>query len=203
MKGERLGGRWGGDQVVKLSDHIVAKVGFGVFASEAAMQEFAYNNLDRNIVRIPKIYRYFESETDDPFGYLFMDPTPGPVDGSEPIGYIWGDYGARTAFKSVEDLNVYMNSRLKYRNDTIDLKPHPFVLCHGDICRRNIILQNDGSICFLDWAYAGFYPRFFELATISCVLPYVDNFRKPIMHEVESAMKLTEEEKLHMKLVLY
>jgi aminoglycoside phosphotransferase len=203
----------GGDQVVKLSDDIAAKFGFGVFASEAAMQEFAYNTVDRKLVRVPKVYRYFESETDDPFGYLFMEhipgqilgevdleerkdilprianiithlgqiksPTPGPIDESEPFGYVWGDYGARTAFYSVEDLNVYMNSRLEYRNDTIDLTPHPFVLCHGDICRRNIICGNDGSICFLDWAYAGFYPRFFELATISCVLPYDEDLKNP------------------------
>lgn len=82
---------------------------------------------------------------------------PGPVTGTAPVGYIWGDYGARTTFKSVED----MDSRLQHLNSNIDLMPHPLVLCHSDICPRNIILADDGSICFLDWAYSGFYPRFF------------------------------------------
>ncbi|KAJ5699380.1 hypothetical protein N7536_002393 [Penicillium majusculum] len=130
----------GGDQVVKLSDHIAAKFGLGVCASEATMQEFAYNTVDRNIVRIPKGYRYLESKKRDPHGYLFMEYIPG---------------------QNLQDID------LEVRKD-IDLTPHLLVLCHGDICRRNIILADDGSICFLDWAYSGFYPRSFELATITC-----------------------------------
>ncbi|KAJ5451759.1 hypothetical protein N7491_000941 [Penicillium cf. griseofulvum] len=148
----------GGDQAVKLSDHIAAKFGLGVCASEAAMQEFAYNTVDRNIVRIPKVYRYLESKKRDPHGYIFIEyipgqnlqdidleerkdilpriasiithlgqiksAIPGPVTGGEPLGYIWGDYGARTAFKSIEDMNVYMNSRLQHLSANIDLTPH-------------------------------------------------------------------------------
>lgn len=233
-EGGHIGGPMGGDQVVKLSDHIAAKFGLGVCASEAAMQEFSYNTVDRNIVRIPKVYRYLESKKRDPHGYLFMEyipgqnlqnidlearkdilpriasiithlgqiksAIPGPVTGGEPLGYIWGDYGARTAFKSIEDMNVYMNSRLQHLNANIDLTPHLLVLCHGDICRRNIILADDGSICFLDWAYSGFYPRFFELATITCA--WYDSFQEPLVREVESAMNLTDEERRDMQLLL-
>ncbi|CAI7648183.1 unnamed protein product [Penicillium palitans] len=97
-------------------------------------------------------------------------------------------------------MNVYMNSRLKHLNANIDLTPHLLVLCHGDICRRNIILADDGSICFLDWAYSGFYPRFFELATITCA--WYDSFQEPLVREVESAMNLTDEERRDMQLLL-
>ncbi|OQE16353.1 hypothetical protein PENFLA_c028G01463 [Penicillium flavigenum] len=76
-EGGHIGGPRGGDQAVKISDHIAAKFGLGVCASEAAMQEFAYNRVDRNIVRIPKVYRYLESKKRDPHGYLFMEYISG------------------------------------------------------------------------------------------------------------------------------
>ncbi|KAL2798160.1 hypothetical protein BJX66DRAFT_295805, partial [Aspergillus keveii] len=69
-------------------------------------------------------------------------------------------------------MNAYMDRRLEYRNDTIDLSLNPLVFCHGDICPRNIILEDDGSICLVDWGYAGFYPRFFELLALLFVTPY-------------------------------
>ncbi|KAK9849880.1 hypothetical protein MYU51_013051 [Penicillium brevicompactum] len=129
-------------------------------------------------------------------------PTPGPISGGEPQGYLFGDDGAKTIFSSVEDLNVYMNKRLQYRNDSIDLITHPLVLCHGDICRRNLILEGDGSLCLVDWGYSGLYPRFFELATISCVLPYDAAFEKSVICEFEKLLGLTEHEKRDMKLTL-
>lgn len=129
-------------------------------------------------------------------------PNPGPIGGGEPQGYLFGDDGANTIFSSVEDLNVYMNERLQYRNDSIDLKPYPLVLCHGDICRRNLILEKDGSLCLVDWGYAGLYPHFFELATISCVLPYDAVFEKPVICEFEKLLGLTEHGKQDMKLAL-
>ncbi|KAL3487605.1 kinase-like domain-containing protein [Aspergillus germanicus] len=97
--------------------------------------------------------------------------TPGPPDGGCPRGYIFGDDGANAPFSSIEDMNAYMNRRLEYRKDTIDLSTHPLVFCHGDICRRNIILEDDGSICLVDWGYARFYPRFCELLALSFVTP--------------------------------
>lgn len=98
---------------------------------------------------------------------------PGSVGGGEPRGYLWGDDGADTVYNSASDLNTYMNKRLKLRNDSIDLAPHPLVLCHLDLCRRNFILKDDGvSLCLVNWGSAGFYPRFFEVAMKSCVLPY-------------------------------
>lgn len=172
---------------------------------QAETLEFAYNHVDRNIVHVPKVYRYIESHRSaHATGYIFMEyvhdwnlqdvdlkqhpdiPSrdrcasrpdlgpldPGPVGGGEPLGYIFGDHGSKTVFTSIENMNVYMDRRLEYRKDssTIDLTPHPLVLCHGDICRRNMILEPDGSPCLVNWGLAGLYLRFFELE-ISCALP--------------------------------
>lgn len=66
------------------------------------------------------------------------------------MGYIYGDDGAKAPFDSIEKLNAYMNKRLAYRNDTIDLSRHPLVLCHGNLCWRKIIFRDDESFCLLD-----------------------------------------------------
>lgn len=72
----------------------------------------------------------------------------------------------------------------------------------GDICRRNLILERDGSLCLVDWGYSGLYPRFFELATLSCVLPYDAAFEKPVIGEFEKLLGLTDHEKQDRKLTL-
>ncbi|GES64912.1 hypothetical protein ATEIFO6365_0009040700 [Aspergillus terreus] len=132
---------------------------------------------------------------------------PGPVTGGEAHGYIFGDEGAGTAFDSIEDMNAYMNKRLDAMNeylsrqgdqrrfDHLDLTPYPLVLCHGDICRRNIILEPDGSLCLVDWGFAGFYPRIFELAAISYVVQNDAAFKDPIIHEFTTLLSLTDKEK--------
>ncbi|KAJ5729128.1 uncharacterized protein N7483_003636 [Penicillium malachiteum] len=130
------------------------------------------------------------------------DTTPGPFGGGRPQGYIWGDDGAKTEFHSLEEMNVYMDKRLARRYDTIDLTPYPLVLCHLDMCRRNVILEEDNkSLCPVDWAYAGLYPRLFEFAMIPCTFPYDEAFEKPFMQELEILMNFTAEEKQFMTLV--
>lgn len=95
-----------------------------------------------------------------------------------------------------------MNIRLQYRNDTIDLTPHSLVLCHGGISQRIIIIQDDETICLLDWVFSGFYTRVFELAMLSCVHPGDDNFQQRLINLIQGAMNLTDEEQWHMKLIL-
>ncbi|OKL55251.1 hypothetical protein UA08_09469 [Talaromyces atroroseus] len=223
--------------VVKVTHTIVAKWGYSVTATEATMQEFAYNNVNHDIVRVPRVYRFIQDELGR--GFLFMDHAPGqklsdldlsihtdiipritniiahlgqikqgqkpgPIGERGPQGYLWGDDGVDRAFVSVAHLNRYLNRRLSLRNDSIDLSPYPLVLCHMDLVRRNMILGEDRkSICLLDWAHAGFYPRFYELATLSCMSPYDEPYEKPLIAAVESMMQLTDDEKRDMKLVHY
>ena len=126
---------------------------------------------------------------------------PGPVGCGTPYDYIWGEDGAKMNFSSIEQLNDYLNKRLKILNKSIDLSVYPLVLCHMDLGRRNIILTPDDSIRLVDWAYAGLYPRFFEMAA----LPYLyhDNsaYRRSLVGTIKGEMRLTAEEEKHTDLI--
>ena len=63
-------------------------------------------------------------------------------------------------------MNDWLNKRLRLIHKEIDLRPYPLVLCHLDLCRRNIKVTEDNSICLLDWGHAGFFPLLFEYASI-------------------------------------
>ena len=43
------------------------------------------------------------------------------------------------------------------------MKNFDLVLCHLNVAPRNILWLEDGSICFVDWEAAGFFPRLFEV----------------------------------------
>lgn len=60
-------------------DEIAVKYGYGVTTSEAVTQEFAYQNVDRSIARVPRIHCFFQDESDKswPRGYLFMEYISG------------------------------------------------------------------------------------------------------------------------------
>ncbi|KAJ5722126.1 hypothetical protein N7488_000161 [Penicillium malachiteum] len=65
-----------------------------------------------------------------------------------------------------------------------------------------MILKEDGALALADWGYSGFYPRFFELATLTCVLPYDKEFQPLVKRQFESSLNLTDQEKQDMKLTL-
>jgi aminoglycoside phosphotransferase (APT) family kinase protein len=234
-----IGGLVEGNRVIKISEKIAVKYGFGVTATEAATQDFAYRNIDPSIARVPKVYRFFQDESDVSCirGYLFMEyvpgrnlkdldldihkdivprvadviahlgripggHVPGPVGGGKPQGYLWGDYGTKAVFHSVADMNAWLNKRLVLRNESIDLTPYPLVLCHMDLCRRNMILEEDNkSIWLVDWGHAGLFPRFFEVATISCLNPYDAPYEEDLLRTTEKRIGLTEVEKGLIKLM--
>ncbi|KAM5485845.1 hypothetical protein MaudMau93_005289 [Microsporum audouinii] len=227
-----------GDPVVRISYNMVVKYGTGVSPGEAATQEYASQHVDPNIVRVPRVYRYFQhhdpSDT-KPKGYLFMEyipgqnlktlnnidsnseitkkltkiiahlgqikggGVPGPVGGGIPRGYLWGDNGAKMEFGSLEDMNAWVNKRIELLEEAVDLTPHSLSLCHMDLCRRNIILMEDRSICLLDWGHAGFFPRFYEIAAIKCSN---DHYSMSLFEATTKTIALTEEELRCMDLVI-
>jgi aminoglycoside phosphotransferase (APT) family kinase protein len=126
---------------------------------------------------------------------------PGPIGGGEPEGYFWGDDGARTTFTCREDLEAWLNKRLALRDKSVDLGPSPLVLCHMDLRRRNMILEEDSIICLVDWGFAGMYPRFFEVANLSWINPYDEHYEKPLLQRTGSLLNLTAEEKGAMGLL--
>lgn len=117
-----------------------------------------------------------------------------------------GIYGAivaqKRAFSSIPDMNEWLNRRLILRNEYIDLTSHSLVLCHIDLCRRNMILEEDNqSICLVDWAHSGLFPRFFEVATFSFLRPFDPQYQRPLRQATEELLGLTEEEKRLIKLM--
>jgi len=51
------------------------------------------------------------------------------------------------------------------RNDLFD-DSEPLVLTHQDLNLRNIIVGEDGRLWIIDWAWAGYYPPWFEYVTM-------------------------------------
>lgn len=47
--------------VIRLSDKVAVKYGPFVTPGEFATQRYAYQHTDPNIVRVPRVYRYFQS----------------------------------------------------------------------------------------------------------------------------------------------
>jgi len=68
--------------VVRLSDDVVVKFGWNVTAEEASNQRRAFELLDRNIVRVPQVYRYFSQSNGQGWpksGYIVMEYIRGKV----------------------------------------------------------------------------------------------------------------------------
>ncbi|KAI9748178.1 MAG: hypothetical protein M4579_007290 [Chaenotheca gracillima] len=140
---------------------------------------------------VPRIAKIIEH-----LGQILGDGIPGPVGGGEPQGYLWGDDGADAIFGSVEELNAWLNKRLALRDKSIDVTPYPLVLCHMDLCRRNMILDEEtNAIWLLDWGFAGFYPRFFEIYTLRWSPPYDPSYKEPLITATEELLKVTDEER--------
>ncbi|KAI1909951.1 hypothetical protein LOZ65_006453 [Ophidiomyces ophidiicola] len=71
---------WLGRGVLSLSSNIAVQCGFGISNGRASTQDYAYRHVDPAVVRIPKVYRFFEDWTTGrtiPDGYLFMENMPG------------------------------------------------------------------------------------------------------------------------------
>lgn len=89
---------------------------------------------------------------------------PGPAGGSPAQGYLWSEDGAGYAFKGIQDMENWINERLDVVNEPhVSLHQYVLGMCHMDLVRRNIFLLPNSAICFVDWAFAGFFPRIFEV----------------------------------------
>ncbi|KAJ9288395.1 hypothetical protein DTO021C3_3914 [Paecilomyces variotii] len=184
-----IGGIPEGNLVVRISEHTVIKFGPGLSKDEAINQQRAYNLLDHDIVRVPRVHRFFTDNMGR--GYIMMDymegrvidplepdrierlarvldyflmiegDTPGSLSGGPCRGLLWPETQDLT-FWSMERMEAWFNSRLFPGEGKVSFQNCDLVLCHLDIAPRNVIWQSDGGICLVDWASAGFYPRLFE-----------------------------------------
>ncbi|RMZ87185.1 hypothetical protein DV736_g5589, partial [Chaetothyriales sp. CBS 134916] len=188
-----------GTKVIKLTDQVVVKFGRSVRLQEASAQDLAFKNTDCEVLRIPKVYRFFSQQESkwDSVGYLVMEKIdgvnleqlgdwdkaeivsrvttvlnalhsipgtcPGPISGGEAYGYLYAQKSSGTEFSTINDLESYLNERLAFFERKISLGGQHLCLCHMDVAPRNFIMDVYGRLCLLDWATAGFYPRYFEL----------------------------------------
>lgn len=99
-----------------------------------------------------KVLKHFEQVQHD---------KPGPFHGGLACGQLWLDYDS-IAPRTIVDVEEYYNRRQLKTLPHLNLKEYPLVFCYLDIAPRNILVLADGSLCLIDWASAGFYPRLFE-----------------------------------------
>jgi aminoglycoside phosphotransferase (APT) family kinase protein len=179
-----------GNSVLRLSQSVAVKFGYGVTEHEARSQEKAYQILDHNIVRVPEVYDFFEDGRGR--GYLVMEfmtgqvhepitnasqldalfrvldhlaaqssQSPGSLGGGPSRALLFGESDPPT-FETIEQMERWFNIRHLVPGMTISFQDSKLVLCHLDLFPRNILWLPDQPPCVLDWASAGFYPRIFE-----------------------------------------
>ncbi|KAH9972523.1 kinase-like domain-containing protein [Russula compacta] len=103
---------------------------------------------------------------------------PGPLSAHGPRtceSPIFGQVQShRGPFASYSELSAFFNERHQMamdakklpqddpsRNDLFD-NSEPLVLTHQDLNLRNVIVGEDGRLWIVDWAWAGYYPSWFE-----------------------------------------
>ncbi|KAH7317276.1 hypothetical protein BKA65DRAFT_111966 [Rhexocercosporidium sp. MPI-PUGE-AT-0058] len=210
------------NHVVKLSEGAVVKFGIGVKEEEAKSLRRAYELVDHDIVRIPFVYRFFikaqqgyivmeymqgrviKSVEDhvlidriaDIVAYLttIRGSIPGPLGGGVSSGILWSEHSEEPLLHTVEEMESWFNRRLRKQDPKLRFNESVLVLCHLDIAPRNFLLLEDDSICLLDWASAGFYPRVFE----ECVIRITRGLRDSFNEDALKLRDLTEKEEVQI-----
>ncbi|CAG8050980.1 unnamed protein product [Penicillium olsonii] len=197
-----------GKRVIRVSDHEVVKCGPDVTKEEADNQRIAHGLLENRLVRVPRVFDFFSDEQD--CGYIVMEYIDGtvmdPADDSAlrkvadlmdyfatlrhtNPGSLCGGPCRGILFPETEDLlfdnldhmERWFNSRLLPSDPNISFQGCDLVFCHLDLAPRNILLQKDGTICLVDWASAGYYPRLFEFSAQWIFEGRNDSFNPPLM----------------------
>ncbi|KAG5334228.1 hypothetical protein C0989_003871 [Termitomyces sp. Mn162] len=109
---------------------------------------------------------------------------PGPLSAQGPRICESPVFGAiqswRGPFASYSELSIFFNKRHKMTADFHHRLPQddssrrelfddskPLVLTHQDLSLRNIIVGEDSRLWIIDWAWAGFYPLWFEYVAMT------------------------------------
>lgn len=95
---------------------------------------------------------------------------PGPLGAGIARGILWSACDPISPSSTI-DIETYYNTKQLQRHEKLRLNGFPLSLCHLDLVPRNVLRLEDGSLCVVDWASAGFYPRFFEICTLRINCP--------------------------------
>ncbi|EFR00451.1 hypothetical protein MGYG_03453 [Nannizzia gypsea CBS 118893] len=160
---------------IPYNSDIWIKYGICVTEAEAILQQFIHENTDHSIMYTPKVYDYFTEQRKNalPITYIVMEriygeelPLPpqatiGPLAGQIPHDWFFSDYGAGRTFQSIEDLQNWINKKLKEEGwpDRVNL-PSERCICHCDLSQFNILRGN--PVIIIDWGMSGIYPRIFD-----------------------------------------
>jgi aminoglycoside phosphotransferase len=60
-----------------------------------------------------------------------------------------------------------------------------FVLTHGDLTPRNILVQDDVITGIVDWEYSGFYPEYAEYAFATVLRHSHETWWLPVLTKVQ------------------
>lgn len=93
--------------------------------------------------------------------------TPGPVGSGIPMGGPFIIYGAGETSPTAADMEPCLNKNLKiYDTGDVTGRFKNLVMCHLDTSLRNFILDKAERLWIVDWAWAGFFPPEFEMASL-------------------------------------
>lgn len=110
-----------------------------------------------------------------------LETPPGPLSKHAPkicdlpsiFGYIRSTRGPFSSYKELTDffnrryqLSGWENMSPEDQKATFD-DSSPLVITHSDLNPRHIIAGEDGRLWVVDWAWAGYYPPWFEYAAMT------------------------------------
>lgn len=134
--------------------------------------------------------KLFRSCTQSYIGRIHRQPTRNPYEGVETK--FMGPFDSEAAFDEW-CLSRIKNAftRCKWRKKLARLRrksPSKFVLTHGDLFPRNILVENGKITGIVDWEHSGFYPDYVEYALAACLYDYSgEEWWKPVLMEVLTA----------------
>ena len=62
--------------------------------------------------------------------------------------------------------------------------PSKFVLTHGDLAARNIMVQDGRITGIVDWEYSGFFPEYMEYALATVIHDNIEEWWLPVLKKV-------------------
>lgn len=118
---------------------------------------------------------------------------PGPVGwtGSQKFVGPWFTEVGAGPFASLQDLEDWCNHKIdvcvqfkQLEQNTPRFKFRSLVLTHQDIAPRNLVLDAQGKVWMIDWAFAGVYPPGFEQAVLKVQSRWYKEFAEMVLSKL-------------------